>query len=37
LNDVSWNAVSTVAGDGTTKSVNDPKTGPRRFYRLQVH
>jgi hypothetical protein len=37
LNDVSWNSVSTVSGDGTTKSVNDPKTGPNRFYRLQVH
>jgi len=37
LNDASWNAVSTVSGDGTTKSVSDPKTGPRRFYRLQVH
>jgi hypothetical protein len=37
LNDASWNSVSTVAGDGTTKSVNDPKTGPSRFYRLQVH
>jgi hypothetical protein len=37
LNDVSWNSVSTVSGDGTRKSVNDPKTGPSRFYRLQVH
>jgi len=37
LNDVIWNAVGTVPGDGTTKSVSDPKTGPRRFYRLQVH
>jgi hypothetical protein len=37
LNDASWNAVSTVSGDGTTKSVSDPMTGPTRFYRLQVH
>ena len=37
LNDVSWTTVSTAAGDGTTKSVSDPKTGPQRFYRLQVH
>jgi hypothetical protein len=37
LSDVSWNTVSTVSGDGTTKSVNDPKTGPSRYYRLQVH
>lgn len=37
LTDASWTAVSTVPGDGTTKSVSDPKTGPSRFYRLQVH
>jgi len=37
LNDASWTAVGTVGGDGTTKSVSDPKTGPSRFYRLQVH
>lgn len=37
LNDLSWTTVSTVPGDGTTKSVSDPKTGPARFYRLQVH
>jgi hypothetical protein len=37
LNDASWTSVSTVPGDGTTKSVSDPKTGPSRFYRLQVH
>jgi hypothetical protein len=37
LSDASWSAVSTVSGDGTTKSVSDPKSGPSRFYRLQVH
>jgi hypothetical protein len=37
LTDPSWNAVSTVAGDGTTKSVNDLRTGLSRYYRLQVH
>jgi hypothetical protein len=37
LNDASWTAVSTVPGDGTTKSVSDPRTGPSRFYRLQIH
>lgn len=37
LSDVSWNAVGTVAGDGSTKSLSDPKTGPSRYYRLQVH
>jgi len=37
LTAAAWTALSTVAGDGTTKSLSDPMTGARRFYRLQVH
>jgi len=32
-----WNDLSTVTGDGTTRTVSDAMTGPGRFYRLQVH
>jgi hypothetical protein len=30
----SWTLLTTVAGDGTVKSVSDPSTGTRRFYRV---
>ncbi|HLP78539.1 MAG TPA: carbohydrate-binding protein, partial [Candidatus Paceibacterota bacterium] len=33
----SWSELSTVAGDGSSKTVNASTTLPGRFYRLQVH
>jgi hypothetical protein len=32
-----WTDLSTVAGDGTPKTVGSAMTGPSRFYRLEVH
>jgi hypothetical protein len=32
-----WTELSTVAGDDTVKTVNDPMTTSSRFYRLQAH
>jgi hypothetical protein len=29
-----WNLLTTVAGDGTVKTVSDPTTGARRFYKV---
>ncbi|MDB6017152.1 MAG: hypothetical protein JWR19_1641 [Pedosphaera sp.] len=36
LNDPIWLNLSTVAGDGTVKSVNDPIGAGQRFYRLSI-
>ena len=37
LTDSSWNNLgNAVAGDGTSKSVSDPATGVKRFYRLEI-
>jgi hypothetical protein len=34
VNDVTWTALGgPITGDGTVKSVSDPRTGTRRFYR----
>jgi hypothetical protein len=32
-----WTEVSTVAGDGSIKTISALMAGPSRFYRLQVH
>jgi hypothetical protein len=36
LNDPSWQLLTTVAGDGTTRTVSDPTTQQTRFYRVQT-
>ena len=37
LEDANWvNLGTSVTGDGTVKSVNDPIAGARRFYRLSI-
>jgi len=37
VTDATWNNLgSAVEGDGAAKSVNDPATGGKRFYRLQI-
>ncbi len=34
LSDATWQSLTTVTGDGTTKSVSDNRTTPARFYRV---
>lgn len=36
LTDASWQTLTTVTGDGSTKTVTDPATNPQRFYRLEI-
>jgi len=36
LTDVTWLPLTNVAGDGSLKTVGDPATAVRRFYRMQV-
>lgn len=38
LSDSNWQALTTIVGDGTTKSVTNSMTGsPQRFYRINAH
>jgi hypothetical protein len=36
LSDATWMPLTSVSGDGSPKSVNDPATAARRFYRLSI-
>ncbi len=36
LGDASWQTLSTVAGDGSVKTVSDPAGQPQRFYLLEI-
>ena len=36
LNPSNWQTLKEIAGDGGTKTVSDPATQPRRFYRILV-
>jgi hypothetical protein len=36
LSDAAWKVLTVVAGDDAVKTVSDPTTGGKRFYRLQV-
>jgi len=36
LTDVTWNPLTSVSGDGSLKSVNEPATAAKRFYRLSI-
>jgi hypothetical protein len=36
LNPSNWQTLKELAGDGGTKTISDPATQPRRFYRILV-
>jgi hypothetical protein len=36
LGDAAWQPLSTVTGDGATKTVTDPASGLQRFYRIEI-
>jgi hypothetical protein len=36
LGDAAWQPLSTVIGDGTTKTVTDPASALQRFYRIEI-
>lgn len=36
LNDPTWTLLDTIAGDGTTRTINDPEVRAHRFYRVRI-
>ncbi len=36
LSDPTWSTLTSVSGDGTVKTVNDPHTLATRFYKLSI-